>query len=234
MPSFPENVFQAFHSLSTDHHFVPVKVGASKRFASLVRQEQEDVYSYVFASDGRTSGGNLDIDLWIAPPDEPGDGLDRLYVGYKIRIASEFDVDDAYFAKSQQRIVHLLPFVSALVPLVSQELKKPTFQTKRWNIYRIQRKASFSVLIEADNGNDKARAAISEARRLAEGKGSMKTLSEVCLPIAESLLESNILDDDVFQFFRGKTDSFVSAISMHLYVHALGERSVAGTSQDGK
>ncbi|MHC5539238.1 Imm25 family immunity protein [Singulisphaera rosea] len=227
MSSFPENVFQAFRSLTIEHRFVPVKVGASKRFASLARQETKNVYSYLFASDGRMSGGNLDIDLWIAPPDEPGDGLDRLYVGHKIRIASEFEVDDGYFAKSQQRVIHLLPFVSAIVPLVDQELEEPSFQTKRWSVYRIQRKAIFSVLTEAANGNNRIRAAVNEARRLADEKGSMERLKEVCLPIAESLLESTILDDEVFQFFKGKTDSFASSISMHLYVYALGEKSVA-------
>jgi len=116
-------VFQVFDDLVKKHRFIPVKGGAVGRFASLLRRETEDVFMYVFVSDGRPGGANLDVDVWIAPPDSADDGLDNLGVGYKIRIGSEYDVDDVFFANCQRRIVHFLACVPAIVPLVRRELR---------------------------------------------------------------------------------------------------------------
>ena len=225
MASFADNVFQVFDDLVTKHRFIPVKAGASKRFTSLVRQEAEDVFIYVFVRDGRPSGANLDVDVWVAPPDEPGDGLESLYVGYKVRIGSEYDVDDAYFINCQNRITHFLSCVPAIVPLVRQELEKPSFRTKRWTVYQLQQSSLATLLSKAKEGDLATIAVIDAAKRLATGKGSLAKLEEATMPIAVTLLEQKVLEKNVLQFFDGNAKSLASTLATHLYIRALGEMS---------
>ena len=73
MATFQSNIFQVFDDLITQHRFIPVKSGAVARFASLIRRETEDVFVYVFVSDGRPGGASLDVNVWIAPPDNADD-----------------------------------------------------------------------------------------------------------------------------------------------------------------
>lgn len=225
MTSYPDNVFQAFDELIKKHRFVPVKVGASKGFASLVRRESEDVYTYIFVTDGRPSGANLNVDVWIAPPDEPGDGLESLYVGFKVRIGSEYDIDDAYFISCQSRIIHFLSCIPAIVPLVRHELEEPSFRAKRWTVYRLQRSSLATLLSNANSGDAATIALIEIAKRLAAGKGSLAKLKEAAMPIAATLIDQNSLDKSAQEFFAGNTRSLASTLAVHLYVRELGELS---------
>jgi hypothetical protein len=225
MASFADKVFQAFHDLETNHRFVPVRAGASKRFAALVRQETEDVYVYVFVHDGRSGDVNLDVDLWVAPPDEPGGGLDNLYVGYKVRIGSEYDVADAFLLNCQKRIIHFLPCVSAMVPLIREELLNPSFRTKRWTVYHIERKALSTLLAAAQAGDADSIAAVKAAKRLAKNGANLETLVDGCTPIATTLIGQASLESDVADFFDDRVKWLASSLATHLYAKALGELS---------
>jgi len=81
MSAFAKQIFEVFSELIDNHGFVPARATSNKEFASLVRWETDDVFVYVFVRDGRSGSANVDVSVWIAPPDEPADGLDKLYVG---------------------------------------------------------------------------------------------------------------------------------------------------------
>ena len=225
MATFQSNIFQVFDDLITQHRFVPVKSGAVARFASLIRRETEDVFVYVFVSDGRPGGATLDVDVWIAPPENADDSLDNLGVGYKIRIGNEYDVDDVFFAQCQCRIVHFLPCIPAIVPLVQLELQHPGFPTKRWTVYQLEQSAFSCLLSRAKAGDSETMAVLDAARRLATGKGSFAKLTQSILPIAVTLMEQSVFDEKVIEFFEGDAKWLTDTLANRLYIHALGEKS---------
>ncbi|MGD9644842.1 MAG: Imm25 family immunity protein [Pirellulales bacterium] len=226
MTTFADNVYEIFGPLQAQHAFVPARAASGKHFASLIRRVSEDVCAYVFVHDGRASNAHLDVDLWVAPPESPDDSLDRLYVGYKLRIGSEYDVDDAFFHGCEMRIVRLLPITTMLVPLIRDELDSPSIRTKRWTAYRIERRVLSCVLTLASSGDSIAVAALEEARRTVD-KVQLDSLERACRPLADALLEQRLLDVEVLAFFDGRPDSLASAVANHLYISALGEASIA-------
>lgn len=225
MASFSDSVFQIFEDLIKNHRFVRCDTNASKRFVSMIRYETEDVFVYLFVKDGRPSGANLDVDIWIAPPDEAGDGLDNLYVGYKVRIGSEYEIDDSFFINCSNRIIHFLSCVPAIAPLIIQEMKEPYFKTRRWKVYQIERSALMTLLDKARAGDATTVKLLDDIKRLSFGKNGFSKLEAACMPIAVSLLEKGELDKSVIRFFDGDANSLASTLAKHLHIRELGERS---------
>jgi len=225
MNGFSENVFEVFDVLQTTHRFLPARATSNDRFAALVRSEADDVFTYVFVHDGRAGDVNLDVDLWLAPPNSPDDALDNLYVGYKIRIGSEFDVDDEFFLNCQRRIIHLLPYANQLVPAVRLELASPAFSTRRLQAYRIEREALATLLNSAKDGNEAAREALHWAHLALLGDADLDTLKDKCVLAAGRLMELQCFSEKVLEFCDNQVSFLASALSGPLYAYALGEAS---------
>lgn len=226
MATFANNVFEAFESLRSEYGFLPARAACGKRFASLVRQVTEDVFAYVFVHDGRPSDANLDVDFWVAPPDTPDHSLEKLSVGYKIRIGSEYEIDDAFFNGCEKRIIHLLPCVESLCPLVLSELANPGIRTKRWRVYQMERQVLSCFVSMASEGNSLAMAVQKEVN-VSIRMGSLESIENACQPIAIAILEDRRLDDKVVAFYEGRAESLASALASQLYVRALGVASVS-------
>ena len=226
MATFAHNVYEAFETLQSKYHFVPARAASVKRFASLVRQEKEDVFAYVFVHDGRSGNSSLDVDVWLAPPDVPDHSLESLYVGYKIWIASEYEIDDVFFASCEKRIIHLLPCLEALCPLIDSELMNPSFRTRRWDVYQMERRL-YSYFICKTNDGDPRSIALKKEIDVVLRTQSLGKIEKACLPIARDIYEERRLDEEILEFYEGRTTWLASALAKQLYIRALGAASVS-------
>jgi len=226
MATFANNVFEAFQRLRSEYGFVPARAAGGERFASLVRQVTEDVFSYVFVHDGRPSDENLDVDFWVAPPETPDHSLEKLYVGYKIRIGSEYEIDDAFFIGCEKRIIHLLPCVATFCPLVRSELMNPGIRTKRWSVYQMERQI-LSYFISKAIAGDSLAMAVQKKVDISIHASSVESIEKLCWPIASAILEERRLDENVLKFYEGRVESLASALANQLYVRALGAASAS-------
>lgn len=228
MATFSANVYDVLSSLIEEHAFIPCRAVSDKRFASLLRKETDEVYSYVFVRDGRASGVNLDVHFWIAPPESPDDSLDSLGIGYKILVASTFDVDDQFFANAQERIVRLLPAVDPLIAVVVKELKAPVFKTRRWDIYE-QEQRLFKRVLDLNRAKDTtAVAAMTSIRRAASKKGKLDQLAEIFVPLAQKFVDGAVLGSKSEEVPDNDVHSLASTLSIHAYVWSLGHLSREG------
>lgn len=227
MAKFAENVFEMFRDLQSHHRFVPAWASSGSRFASLLRRETEDVFVYVFVADGRPGNADLEVSLWVAPPDCPGDQFDNLYVGYKVRIGSEYEIDDAFFSKCERRIVRFLPCVSSMVPAIRSELSNPEFRSKRWEVYGMERRTIQTFYRLADGGNPDAVAAVAATARAAKGKGKLDKLEVLFHPIAAAMIENRQLDAAAAQFFGDGIESLASSLAQMVYALELGNLSAS-------
>jgi hypothetical protein len=225
MASFAESVFNTFGELTARHGFVPARAVSGKTFASLARTETQDIVDYVFVHDGRPDSANLDVSLWVAPPEQPDHALEKLYLGFKIQIGSEYTVDEAFFLKCQRRIINLLPSIRCLVPAITSDLPEPAFQSARYSVYQMERRAVFTVLRAAEEGSKSARAALDEVRRLALGKGKIDKISEACISVSEELLTQGRLEQDIVEHCRGSSRALANGIGRQLYIRSLCEQS---------
>ena len=225
MASFAESVFQIFSDLQKLHRFVPARAGSGKTFASMVQSYAPDIVVYLFVSDGRPSHANVDVNLWVAPPDDPGDGLDALYVGYRIRIASEFNVDEHFFINCQKRIITLLPSVKCFVAPIRSELAEPAFKTRRYFSYHIERKALATVLRVAKENDTTVLAVVETVRQLARGKSKIDGIFEACMPLAEHMLGRGYFANDYVDLCRQNVRSIANSIGAQLYISSLCEQS---------
>lgn len=223
MAKFAIEVFKVFARLRKEAGFVPA-IGA-KTFASLVRREQEDFFFYVFVQDDRGGGANVDVSLWVAPPESPDASLEKLYVGYKILIGSDCDVDDQFFWACERRILSLIPYVRSLEPLIQQELAHPDFMTERYTVYLRERDvyAKFCE-IAFQKRLSSVLGALEVGTEVAKGRAAYKRLNEACITAARELVELDELDKD---WYNGHLPSMGSSIASQVYIHALGELSVA-------
>ena len=121
MGKFSKSVFEIFDGLS----FVPSKSTASDDFAVLLRRERQMVCSYIYARDDRRGNGPVAVHYWIAPPDFPDDGLDNLGVGFRIFIASTFQMSDDFLPSARARVQRLLAATPALAEVVVSEMREP-------------------------------------------------------------------------------------------------------------
>lgn len=225
MSHFAKSIFKIFSDLIENHRFVPAYATSSKAFASLVRWEAEDTFVYVFVKDGRSGNANMEVSVWIAPPEEPGDGLDNLYVGYKIRIGSEYDVDEEFFRGCQARIVQLLSFVPALVPCVRAELASPAIRTRMWTSYQMIGIALTSLLTAASDGNSTVQEALGIARKSVAGSATRKQLEVACIEAATTLYQEGRFDHALVELFRKDPKLIGYGLVGRLYGHVLGEAS---------
>ncbi len=224
MATFGDNVFDVFSQLCEKHGFVPAKAMAGKHFASLVKKLSDEAYAYVFVHDGRSGDGELVVSVWISPLHAPDDGLDKLNVGYKILIASAFDVDDEFFHRCEERIVNLLPALGALSEVVETELSHHTLRSQRWEAYQHERQAFASLNAIANNEADSACAkALSTARRVAKGGASYNGLEKACVAAAKTLLDHDAISDDASRFYDGDAEFLGSSLTSLVYVDALGD-----------
>jgi hypothetical protein len=237
MASFARSVFGIFNRLQSGAGFVPAKAIASQRFASLVKRVDDDFFLYVFVSDGRPGNASLDVALWAAPPDAPGDSLDNLYVGYKIRIGSSFEVDDAFFQNCERRILTLLPYLEGLRGAIMEELANPAFHTRRLAAYRLERQV-FACLQQAAKLKPQSPSAVAlrTAADVTKGRCSMEKLEEAATAAVEALQADGSLGSDVIPFFGGEARFAGISLAGHLYTHALGslnmDRHGAGKTCD--
>lgn len=226
MPSFADGIFESFSQLRARHAFVPSRASSNERFASLLRKETDDICVYVLVHDDRSGGANMDVDVWVAPPHSPDDGLDRLYVGYKIRIASEYDLDPDFFQNCESRIVSLLPCLPGLFPAIRAELKAPVFRTKRITTYLMEQRASAVVRRAAAEGSPVARDAIQAAGSAARGLASLDDVAELCTAAAINLKDS--LDDGFLEYWRDDFKKVGAVLARRAYVQALCDLSAGG------
>ncbi len=222
MASFADNVFDVFSQLCENHCFVPAKAASGKDFASFVRKVSPECYVYVFVHDGRRGDGELAVSVWVAPPHAPDDGLDKLNVGYKVQIASAYDVGDDFFECCKERIVNLLPALGALSQVVQEEVSHQRFRSQRWAAYKSERQAFDSLKAMATDRADAACAmAVSCAREVAQDGNSFGSLEKACVAAAKSLLDHNALPAEATAFYDGDADFIASCVAGHLYVDAL-------------
>lgn len=223
--SFPENVFRVMNRLQKEHRFVPARAMNHRMFAALMRKETEEVFLYLLVHDGRPGGANVDVHLWVAPPECPGDSLDNLYVGYKVLIASEYEVDDIFFLNSERRIINFLPCVSGIIPSIISEMENPAFDTLRWRSYQLQRNTFNTFMQDVKRKNKIAMQTIEAVRHLALGKGKYEQIEQECRQIAIELMEEGKLDKNVINHYQSKPERIGSSIARQLYAQVLGELS---------
>lgn len=217
MAGFADSIFTAFAELRDRHSFIPARAFSSKRFASLFKKLSDEVFLYIFVYDERPSNADLKVTMWIAPPDEPGDGLDNLYVGFKFTIASKFEVDDAFLRSCQQRIQKLLPYTNGLHDLVLSEMQSPSFSTRRYEVYLLERSA-FGASLQSR----RAQPAIDSFAELAVAKRiSFDALAKSAEAIARQLIEDGDLSCEASNFYRGDAAFLGSSLVGHLYLHVL-------------
>ena len=228
MGKFANAVFAAFECLQSEHRFLPARAVSGKHFASLVRQVSEDVFAYVFVHDGRPSDTNLSVDLWVAPPDIPDHSLESLYVGYKIRIGSEYDIADNFLLSCEKRIVHFLPCVERLCPYVRSELNDPGIRTNRWMVYQMERQLLSCFLLRF-NRRDSLAVAAQDVASAAIRAASLESVENACQPVVVEMLAEGELDRQIVGVYGGNENSLASALAGHLYVRALGIASLAAS-----
>ena len=226
MTPFAVHVSEVFSTLVAQHRFVPERAGRGPTITSLIRKETDDVFWRVFLIDRRRTGGNLDVHLRVAPPD--GGAFEGENVGIHLRIAGQYEIDDAFFAACQSRIIELLPILPSFTPIVERELAQFLFPRKRWAIYKMERRVLALVFSLAENGNEVAMAAVKHAEKSAYSKGA-KRLNESCELLAEFLLSKQLLDEESRVFYSQKEELAQSRLSRklvtHLYLWGLGKAS---------
>jgi len=217
MSKFAKNVYAAFQDLSETYLFIAARAYASRDFASLFSKASDGVYFYLFVHDGRPHNAAMSVSCWIAPAHEPSDGLDNLCVGYKVAIASSYEVDDEFFGSCQRRILLLLPHLHHLSGAVLHELASPSFRTTRYLAYRMER-AALDCAIQSKSAGPAVEAFANIAKST---KASYEALERAALPIARILIDERGLPSDVSEFYGRDVEFLSRSLLGHLYVHVL-------------
>jgi len=226
-PPFAASVYEILSELQTSHEFVPATLLAGDRFASLIRHENREICTYVYIHDGRSTGGNVDVDVWSAPLHAPDDGLSNLYVGFMTRIASEYTIGDDFFLKCQNRIVLLLSHATALAVTVKAELVSPAFCTRRLRAYLREVRVLNALLDSANDGDGTANCALAVARNAARGglDGSMEDIENACSDAASGLLYGGSIAADDARYYANNPVQIGAAVAGIVYAHCLCELS---------
>lgn len=226
MSQFSRNVFAAFRLLQQNHRFIPATTFAGRRFASLVRAEDTDTFIYVFVQDGRPGGANMDVDLWVAPPEQPDSSLDRLGVGFRVMIASEYDVSDEFFEACQERIVRFLECAPVVASVVRKEVSKPSFPSKRWGVYQVEKVACQALLADLEVDEANAQCIHTAVVRAVRNGDQLDAASQAALPYAEEVLATKTSALNVRTFYKGRPEMLASALVSHLYANVIGRISL--------
>src|SRR4051812_27783270 len=96
MTTFERNTLGIFSPIVSTVGFREALAACSGRRVAFMSRLNDLVCAYLFVTDGRPGGANVDVDVWIAPTDFPGDSIEKLGVGIKIGIASSYEIDDAF------------------------------------------------------------------------------------------------------------------------------------------
>ncbi|MFN3149513.1 Imm25 family immunity protein [Bremerella sp.] len=223
--SFTQDILKKFKPLIDDHGFVNAKGVTGRHFVSLLRYESPEVYLVLHIKDGRDSGADTTVALWITPACTPDDSVDCYHIGYRIEINATYDPDDTYYKGCLQRIINLLPHVSALMPPIQDELKSPTIKSRRWEVYQHEREILASILKLADSDVPTAKAILQNAMKHGKGALSLKSFREECEAMAEELLSNDTLSKAALELYDNDADSISGGIYSALYAWGLGELS---------
>jgi hypothetical protein len=188
MQTFYSAVKEAFDGLRTIHGFVRVPAGMSSTLVSFMRRETADVCTYIFIRDERRGSGSVQTHVWIAPIDFPGDGLDRLGVGYKVLIGETWEFDHSFLKLSAQKVESFISVVKGISDVVRDELRRPIFRTKRLEMYLLERELFRWFEQIAERGGALFEAVINSGKLAAMGKLSFASFEARCVKLAAEML----------------------------------------------
>jgi hypothetical protein len=223
MGSFATNVYSVMQGLQTRLRFKPAVAYSSKSFAPLAMRLSDLAFAYVFVKDHRHGGGDMTVSVWIAPLAAPDDALDKLNIGFKIRIASEFEVDDAFFLAAESRIERLVPCLYGFDGIISDELRSPSFRSRKFEVYTKAVSVYSRMNRMASEGVQEVVAAYSTCRELIRKRASVQTFESACESAAAMILRCGVLSPSDSEFFQNDPKVLGYDISGFVYTSVLTE-----------
>lgn len=221
----PLDLFECLKGLRS-FGFVEAPAVATPGFASFVRLARSGLYHYVLVHDGRAAGGPVNVDLWIAPREAPDDSLDVLGVGYKLQIASQFDLGERYFEKCCSRIGLTLPYIGGLETGTLEELANPVMQSQRWTSYKNESEALDLLLSPPLSAHPVVQNLLEQAKDFVRRRRrSLDLLEDSCVAVSEHLINSGQLPPHVAAAFNGSGRVLGLSVVGQLYALLLGARS---------
>ncbi|HVS59522.1 MAG TPA: hypothetical protein VHE82_02385 [Gemmatimonadaceae bacterium] len=218
MTKFSALVLEAFKGSD----FTPATGVANDEFVALLRRESEQVCSYIFFRDDRRGGGAVAVDYWVAPPDFPDDGLDKLGIGFKVAIARAFGFQEDLLRVARRRVDILGQVVPAFTAAVTEEAKAPIVVTPRLGPYRDQI-ALYRIVMR--RSADKSGRAIAEALQSAADslqKGRpYRDFASKCQEILALLTQCDDLAPEEAALLAKPEMMVHTMLSRHLYVEML-------------
>jgi hypothetical protein len=178
---------------------------------------------YLFARDQRSGDGPVRVDVWVAPPHPPDDGLDNLMLGFQIRIAESFEIEDDFLSRCARRAKCLEPSLEGLAAAVENELAVPSFDTLRFRSYMFERE--LFKLVCGRTSDELATVGQDPPRRVAKkvvgGTAPFSALEASCQHACELLEARQRLSDDLLSFYDADSRWMGEAVAGHAYVNAL-------------
>jgi hypothetical protein len=223
MSAFSKKVYRAFAPLIQKHGFKPARAVADRAFAAVVARPAEDICYYVFARDARSGGGDLSSHLWVAPPDVPNDGLERLGMGFKIHLGNIYEPEEGFFEAVAKRAETLLPHLYGIAEAVRLEYQTPAFNTLRLRTYRMQR-ALFDAVRHhpARPARHAWETLYAMALRVAADKTEYDDLESECNSAVKTLLqEPSFQTASGYEEFVEHSDVAGIALAYQLYIETL-------------
>jgi hypothetical protein len=204
MRSFSASAFRECGDLEDNYGFRGSRATAMNDFAALVARPHPNICYYLFIRDDRSGGGPVQAHLWVAPPEFPDDSIDSLGIGIKLLVGETYDFNTNFLPAVVQRVILLLPALSALADVITREMQQPIFHTQRQQKYQLEYGA-YNSLVEFSNTDAGAycRSVFDIADKVIKGEKTYKVLEQVCIEIASSILVSEPIlfpfDDSYFQ-----------------------------------
>jgi hypothetical protein len=86
--------------------------------------------------DSRAAGGDIIVDLWLAPIQIPDDRINVLGIGIKVNLFSGYDVDDEIMSCIVKKALAASEELNKLLDFAISDLRSPFIQNHRTGIYR--------------------------------------------------------------------------------------------------
>ena len=227
-------VVPAFGELIDQHRFLPCWALPSARSVDLVREESPGFISSINVTAWLDDRSHFDVDVWLTPVECPGGALEKLNVGFCIRIGSSSTLQVDFLEGCQSRLIHYLKAVPALLPVVAREMNTPQPLSRRWPIYLMERRIAAQVMDRAASGDSLAIRTIEKVHQAIARRRTIQSIDAACHELAESLLQTAALDAEAQMFYTtdpqmlqgGRNVRMLcNAISTQLYIHCLAELS---------